>query len=249
MRRFVCCFAFGCLTALGLTASANANVIFSDGTFAPADYTQGFLTTGGTGYSGTYSQCSSCGDPGFGLTSTFTTASNGGTAGALADFIGIMNTTFVYNPASGAVTSVDVSIDKDLQANLANTYGNTFRFLIEQDGNFYQYAIPGPALDGSGATGYNPFVGTDLTASDFGLLNLTTGVANASINPNFDGDPLTFGIGQYFSETGINGDNPTVVYHYDNFDVTVQVPEPLTVSLFGAGLVGVFAARRRKAKA
>jgi hypothetical protein len=250
MRRILVAIVLG--SSL-LATAAEADVAFSDGTFAPGDYSQGFVFSAGAGNTATFGQCASCGIPGFGLTSTFTTSADGGTFNTPADFIGIMNTTFTYNPATDAVTSIDVSIDKDLTANLANTYGNTFRFLLEQDGNFYQFGIGGPVLAGSGTTGYNLFSGTGIIAGQFGLLDTSTGIANFASNPNFSGDAITFGIGQYLSSTGLVNDNPTVIYNYDNFAVTVHtaivgVPEPITLSLFGAGVAGAFATRRRKTK-
>jgi hypothetical protein len=234
--------------------AAQADVVFTDSTFPSANYSQGFVYSAGAGNTATFSQCASCGNPGSGLQSVFTTSPDGGTFNTPADFIGIMNTTFLYNPGSGPVSSIDVSIDKDLSANLANTYGNTFRFLIEQDGNFYQDGISGPALAGSGSTGFNTISGTDLVAADFTLIDTATATLVAGSNPNFDGDPITFGIGQYLSSTGLLNDNPTVTYDYDNFDVTVHtavtaVPEPITLSLFGAGLAGAIAMRRRRKKA
>jgi hypothetical protein len=241
---------FGGAVLLFATAS-KADVSFTDGTFAPANYSQGFVYSAGLGNTATFGQCASCGNPGSGLQSVFVTSVDGGTSGTAADFIGIMNTTFSYNPGSGAVSSIDVSIDKDLTADLANNYGNTFRFLLEQDGNFYQFGIPGPSLLGSGTTGFNTISGTDIIAADFALINTSNATLNPAINPNFSGDPILFGIGQYLSSTGLASDNPTVTYAYDNFDVTVHtasVPEPTSLALFGSGLAGAAAMRRRKKK-
>ncbi len=108
-------------------------------------------------------------------------------------------------------------------------------------------SIPGTPLAGAGSTGYLNIAGSDLLASSFGLIDTTTGNTNFAFNPDFNSGPITFGIGQFLSETGILNDNPTVVYDYDNLAISVNstVPEPLTLSILGAGLLGVASMRRR----
>jgi len=100
----------------------------------------------------TIDQCGSCGNPGQGL-QIVTTGVNPG------DFmaIGLVNTTFSYNPApvasggQGPIISIDASVDKNLTISQNNPFtasiGNGFRPLIEQDGKFYMASVSVTILD------------------------------------------------------------------------------------------------------
>jgi hypothetical protein len=130
--------------------------------------------------------------------------------------VGFVNNTFQYNPLTqGAVSSIDVSVDKNLTTNPPVGGSNTFRPLIEQDGVFYLAAITGPSTPG-----YNTISATGLMATDFTDFNFSTGTFG-SMHPNFGGDLMLFGLGQISGETGGTG-ILTATIDYDNLGLSIQ---------------------------
>jgi hypothetical protein len=225
---------------------ASAGVIFTDGTFNPADYS--YSTAFISGASVTYGQCTSCGDPGYGLQiNVDVTASSSGYSQAF------INNTFSYDPlAQGAISGISASVDKDEGVNFAGTdFGNTFRPTIEQDGNFYLAFIPGPPLTtgaGGGSTGYNLLSGSGLVASDFEEYDFATGSFVVG-SPNFDGDPMLFGLTEIAT---INGESSGATFFADfdnlSFDITTvaTVPETTSLALLATGLAGLLLLRGRR---
>ena len=248
-------YAFG--AALSVASSGIfAGVVFTDSTFNLAGYstTPTFMTPAVTL---TYGQCPSCGNPALGLQIVVneTTA-----AGGAAD-VGFVNNLFTYDPGTqGAISSIDAQVDKNLLIDVGNTngfgigttFGNTFRPLISQGGLYYLAAIAGPTLPGptssgpySMSTGYNTLSQAGLLATNFTQYDFATGVFGIA-HPNFAAGVLSFGLGQ-ISSVGTGFTNTTTTAQYDNLRINVtSVPEPGTLALFGFGLAGVFAMRRRR---
>jgi hypothetical protein len=223
--------------------AAAGTITFSDGTFNLANYSTAFSYIGTAGTTATYTQCASCGNPGQALALTITEPT-GGTSGVTDVLIGITNSTFTYDPATqGAITSISASVDKDFTINEAANYNNTFRPLIEQDGNFYAAGIAGPPLTGPGTTGYNTLSNGALLATDFLQVNTATGTFGTA-NPNFAGDPMVFGLAQLLAGDGVPGN--TALLDYDNLNLTLSTtPEPSAIALLGVGLAGLALLRRK----
>jgi hypothetical protein len=236
-------------TILASLVSAPAfagTVDFSDGTFNLGNYSASPAYSADPSASIAYSQCATCGDPDQALQfiATFTSAA----VGTPETSQGLVNILFAYNPSTqGDITSIGTSVDKNIFTDASGTaFGNTYHPTIEQDGVFYVASIAGSTFDGPntpGGTGYTVFSG-DLTASDFLSYDFAAGISGLA-NPNFDGDTMLFGLTQM---SGIESETGTLTTQYDNLDFTItnNVPEPFTLSLFGAGLAGAAALRRRK---
>jgi hypothetical protein len=239
--RFLLLFAILSVTI----TSALQGGSFTDASFNLANYSESpvFGTSGSDTV--TFSQCSTCGNPGQALQIDITLP-----AGLDLAAIGFANNTFSYNPSTqGAISTIDASVDKNIITNIpvdsSLVLGNTFRPLIEQDGIFYLAAIAGPAFDG-GTTGFNTISQSGLHASDFVSYDFTTGTFG-SANPNFAGDPILLGIGQIAQ---FSNDNVSFTGIYDNLNLTVNavnaVPEPSGFLPILGGLVGFAWARRKR---
>jgi len=229
-----------------LPITALADVIFSDGTFNLANYSESTPFVSGTVNS--FQQCASCGNPGTALQINTTAPTGNGSYSQ-----GFINNTFAYNPLTqGTISSISASADKNLGINYAGTgFGNTFRPTIEQDGIFYLAAIPGPTLNtgaGGGSTGYNTISRSGLVATDFQQYDFTTGSFIALIHPNFAGDAMLFGLTQITQIVG-GPTNAALFAEYDNLHLDIApVPEPASLVLFGSALAGLGLVRRRKRK-
>lgn len=231
--RFACSMAFAMFVA---SAPAFADIVFTDGTFDPATYTQvGPYLSNATI---SPSQCAACGNPGSALQIMVSIT---GASGAAAE--GFVNNTFSYDPLTqGAILSIDASVDKDLTS--AATLSSSFHPLIEQDGNYYLATIAGPGLTGPGTTGFNTISQNGLLATDFLQYDFSTGTFGTA-NPNFAGDPILLGLASVASGSTFDA---TVVYDNLSLDLsTAPVPEPSSVWLLVTLLAFAGLAVRRSA--
>lgn len=246
--RFICAVALG---VFFVSVPAFADVVFQDSTFNPADYSN-FTEPSFSNGLGTItpSQCASCGNPGNALHISSDFGNTISQIGVVAQ--AFANTNFSYDPSLlGPILSISASVDKNEIIDVTSTnppFSNTFRPLIEQDGNFYMAAIPGPTNTGGGSTGFLNFSKSGLVATDFLQYDFTSGTF-LSGHPNFAGDPMLFGLGQITTIGNFRRSNITLVYDNLNLDI-VSTPEPSSLSLLAALLpllaVGRLARRRKQ---
>ena len=193
----------------------------------------------------TYNFCASCGQGGVpGLQITLSSTGTGSDPGVGA--IAFINNTFSYNPAAGSVLSISASVDKILTDSIINPgAGNTFRPTIEQGGNYYLAAIPGPSIPpASDTTGWNTLAASGLQSLNFEEYDFSTGSFVAAF-PNFSGGPMLFGLTQTFTNPGTF--DATAIY--DPLTITLTtVPEPSTWAMLALGFAGIGVAARRSAR-
>ncbi len=147
-----------------------------------------------------------------------------------------------------------------------NRPGDVLFFFIEMEDNIWSYnafdnlphnefgGFRGPRPDspdcltcgGAPSPGFDVVDGeiTDLTGAMSGLADIPE-VAFSNGAPNtFSAIGLALGGAQFFSYVRGGGEGESAIT--GNMEV-YRIPEPATLSLLGAGLVGIFLRRRRKA--
>jgi len=217
---------------------ARADVVFSDNTFDPGNYDATSTYLENSNVSITASQCASCGDPGSALQFAATSVDTSGAT--LNMWLGLVNTTFAYDPLTqGAIASLSASVDLNAMTNIFGTFTTGFELLIQQDGIYYRYSTSGPTFTagaGGGSSGYSTVSTSDLSAANFVEINFATGTTDTSSHPDFDGDPMLFGIVDQ-----IHLSRPyTFTEDYDNLSIDIQsVPEPASLALYCMGLIAL----------
>jgi PEP-CTERM motif-containing protein len=216
--------------AVGLAepfAAAQAGAMYSDATFNPGDYNVQIYRSvpGATVIPG---QSLSLGNPGAAATVNYST--NG--LGPTDITVGFFRPTFTYNPSlSGVIQGIDVSLDRYFQPffnGAPSAVGAlSLRTFILQGGSVYQAVESFSPVTGA----YTTLSAANLTASDFGLFDFTTGILLPGINPNFAA-PIEFGFGIRASTGNVAPNVDTGDLRADNWLVTVRsVPEPSTLAL------------------
>src|SRR5262244_199114 len=217
-------------------AAVISQVVFSDGTYADADWTIvnqfGLISAG---------QQPTGGDPGTYRQVALAVGQN-------VPFVGQLNKTFVYNPSvSGAINGITYNIALET----TNAEGATYFALLSQNGNLYIETMH------TGNASPNTWLTENivLDLADFALERTNTQGNALIIDPNSppdfsaSGSPITFGYevaagggGFFTSITGIDND-PIIL------TVTPSaVPEPTTLLLVGTMAVGLGLARWRQWK-
>ena len=220
-----------------------ASTTFTDGTFNLANYTQTDFTSN-TGAAG--------------ATFSVTQSTTSGNAAPSLDFhidwtvnttftveVGLINSGFTYSPATGAISTVDFSLDRnttftDSTVVLANA---TATPLLEQNGKFYLDQVTGPAFV---AGTWQTVSATGLTAGDFSLYDFTTNTLDSTMHPDFStaGGAINFGL-----RTGLGHLNTLGTGSFDslsdNLSFTVtSVPETGSTFYLLIGSIALFGAIR-----
>lgn len=150
-----------------------------------------------------------------------------------------LNSSLVYAPSSGAITSIDFAIEYRNFAVFGQGMG--LRFIAQQDGTVFQTGNFITNEDGlNNIADWRTFLATSLTASDF----LSLGAASI-LDFSASGGVIKFGF-QTFNESGGG-----ITVGYDNFSATINtapVPIPATLPLLAVSILGVggFASLQRK---
>lgn len=225
MKRQVAAAIFSLILS---SASSEAATVLSDGNFvlSPTQWTS-------TQIFGTGSQ-------------TITTGAAGGNLGAYlnvktdsgaAVINNHLNSSLGYDPAFGAITSIDFSID--YLNFFAFGQGMGVRFIAEQDGTAFQSSNFFITENVTTAP-WRTFVENGLTSSSF----LSLGIASAVLDFSTTGSVIKFGF-QTFNQSGGG-----ITVGYDNFSATINtaaVPIPAALPLMASALVGMgFIGWRRK---
>ncbi len=237
------------ILAVGLalsTGAARAGVVYSDGTFNPADWDSVVIaaTNGGTVSA---AQNLAAGDPAPSRMVTF--SSPQGMIGQTTLRLGSINTLFVYDPGvSGGIAQLDFSYSLAfLEAISAPASTGFYRPALRQNGQIYQAVGISHATT---STSWTPFSFSSTSATDWAP-------AGGTANPDFSaaGSSIEFG---YLVGLGLTCINPngcaqgSMTGALDNYRVAVTslppdpglnpVPEPgaWTYLLSGIAVLGTF---------
>lgn len=236
------------LPALALAAALPAQAAgFTDPTVDPASYTQLVLQTDASVVVAV--GATAAGNPGAGLEIGFT---NAGAPVLLQSLLGFVRNGFEWNPSSqGALGTVAFSNDRFIDGGDDFINLNLFAFsraLLLQDGQAYVAAIADTGQ--LRQTWYT--TSALLQAGDFVAVDFTTGLTDASRQPDFSatGATMQFGFANRFGLDS-NGSPYALdaVFRYDNIVIDLAaapVPEPAAALLMATGVALLLAVRRRQ---
>jgi len=103
------------------------------------------------------------------------------------------------------------------------------------------FDLPDTWVEKAGDTGFNVLSQSPTGGALLTLVSEADFTSGGSANFCFNGSPLALGVSCVFGSDA-NFNNYFVAIN----EVTAQTPEPMTLSLFGAGLGGIVAMRRRR---